>query len=336
MKNPTLVFPSPLSVEVEDRAMPTPGEGELLIRTLRSLISTGTEMTAFRGKFPDSSAWSRHAKYPYLPGYSNVGIVVDAGAGVDRQWIGRRVGTYGSHAAFVVAPCSAGRPIESDQINNEAATFFTIAEIVMNGVRRSQLRWGESVGIYGLGLLGQLTARFAQLAGALPILALDINERRLQMLGGLRSVIPAQASRNDLVQIAREHTRNRLVDVVFEVTGNPSLIPKEFKILRPQGRFVVLSSPKDKTSFDFHDLCNAPSYTIIGAHNASHPTHATLDNPWTSTRDGELFFDLLACGAIEMESLISHRVPFSQAVDWYPQLDDPRSDTMGVVLIWPD
>jgi 2-desacetyl-2-hydroxyethyl bacteriochlorophyllide A dehydrogenase len=316
--------------------MPIPGEGEVLIRTLRSLISTGTELTVYRGTFPTSSAWSRHAKYPYLPGYSNVGVVVDVGPGVDRQWIGKRVGTYGYHAAYVVEQCTVARPIESDQISNDAATFFTIAEIVMNGVRRSQLRWGESAGVYGLGLLGQITVRFAQVAGAFPVLAIDVNAHRLKLLGDHPAVVPILAGRDDLMEIATLRTRNRMVDVVFEVTGNPALIAHQFEVLRPQGRFVVLSSPKDKTSFDFHDHCNAPSYTIIGAHNASHPTHATLDNPWTCNRDGELFFDLVANGLLEVESLISHRVPFGEATEWYPRLDVPGCDTMGVILTWPE
>ncbi len=95
-------------------------------------------------------------------------------------------------------------------------------------------------------------------------------------------------------------------------------------------------SPKDKTWFDSHHLCNAPSFTIIGADNASHPTHATLDNPWTCTRDSELFFDLVACGMRAVEPLVSHHVPFSQATEWHPRLDVPGSDTMKVVLTWSE
>ena len=50
-------------------------------------------------------------------------------------------------------------------------------------------------------------------------------------------------------------TRERSLDVVFEVTGAPDLIPDEFEGLRSMGRFMVFSSPQGKTTFDFHDLC---------------------------------------------------------------------------------
>ncbi len=335
MKNPTLVFPGPQSITIEDREVPTPSEGQLLIRTQRTLVSTGTELTVYRGEFPESSSWSRLAKYPFLPGYSNVGVVVEVGVGVDASWIGKRVGTYGPHAAYVVAPCDQARLIHSDRVSDEVATFFTIAEIVLNGVRRSQVRLGESVAVYGLGLLGQLAARFARLSGALPVLGIDMSPYRLSLLESHESVIPVQAGQGDITSLVKQHTRDRLVDVVFEVTGNASLIPSEFDVLRNQGRFVVLSSPRDKTLFDFHDLCNAPSYTIIGAHNYSHPNHATPDNPWTYLRDGELFFDLVASGSLDIEPLISHRASFEEAVSWYPRLDQARDDAMGVVFTWP-
>jgi threonine dehydrogenase-like Zn-dependent dehydrogenase len=129
-------------------------------------------------------------------------------------------------------------------------------------------------------------------------------------------------------------TRGRLAEVVFEVTGLPNLIPKQFETLHRQGRYVVLSSPRGKTSFDFHDLCNAPSYTIIGAHNMSHPPLATPDYPWTMHRHAELFFDLVAEGKLAIDPLISHRERYTEAPRLYDMLLRDRSAAMGVVLDW--
>jgi len=125
-----------------------------------------------------------------------------------------------------------------------------------------------------------------------------------------------------------------MADLAFEVTGNASLIPSEFSALRKQGRFVILSSPRGKTEFDFHDLCNGPSFSIIGAHNFSHPPVATLDNPWTMERDAEFYFDLLSDGEIDVEKLISHRVNYAEAGDIYSQLLEDRSSAMGVIIDW--
>ncbi len=127
-----------------------------------------------------------------------------------------------------------------------------------------------------------------------------------------------------------------MADVAFEVTGDASLIPSQLKALHAQARYVVLSSPRGKTAFDFHDLCNSRSYTIIGAHNMSHPTHATPDYPWTMNRHAELFFDLVADGALQIDGLISHRAHYSEAPRFYEMMLRDRSALMGVILDWTE
>jgi 2-desacetyl-2-hydroxyethyl bacteriochlorophyllide A dehydrogenase len=316
---------------VEDREVPEPGPDQVLIRTRRTLISTGTELTILSGEFPPESAWSAYGRFPFIPGYDNVGTVTELGEGVDRSWRGQRVGTYAAHAAWVTAPVAALRPI-ADQVGDEQAAFFTLAEIVMNGVRRGQVTWGEAVVIYGAGLLGQLAARFCRLAGARPVIVVDVSEGRLELLP--QGVCRAQGKDGEVVESVAELTRGRMADVVFEVTGIPELVPEEFQVLRPQGRMVVLSSPRGSSAFDFHDLCNAPSYTIIGAHNSSHPPLETPGTPWTQQRHAALFFDLLSDGAMEVSSLISHRVPFRSAPQVYQMLLRDRTQAMGVLLEW--
>lgn len=67
-------------------------------------------------------------------------------------------------------------------VSDDEASIFTIGIIVMNGVRRSRIEWGESVAVFGLGLLGQLTARFAAICGARPVICIDTADPRLKLL----------------------------------------------------------------------------------------------------------------------------------------------------------
>ena len=333
--NPTIVFLAPLNVAIEDRPVPTPGEGELLIRTRCTLISTGTELTILSGDVPPASRWAQFAQFPRTAGYNNIGDVIDGGPGVARSWIGQRVATYGAHARYVTALDSSALPVRPD-VADEQAVFFTIAEIVMNGVRRGAVRWAEAVVVHGVGLLGQFAVRLCRLCGARPVIAVDVADSRLGYLPDDVAVFPVNSAREDLAACVSATTKGRMADVAFEVTGNPDLIPEELAVLREQGRLVVLSSPGGETLFDFHDLCNAPSYTIIGAHNSSHPPHATPGNPWTLLRHRELFFDLLADGELEVTALISHQVPYGEASGAYEMLLADRSHAMGVVLAWGD
>lgn len=331
--NPTVVFVQPRRVEIQDRDIPTPAAGQLLIRTRRTLISTGTELTILTGEFPADSVWARYGKFPFVPGYDNIGDVVEVGPETDASWIGKRVGTYGAHAAYVTAAATTARLVQRD-IPDDHAVFFTLAEIVMNGIRRGRVAWGEAVVVYGAGLLGQLTARFCRLAGARPVVVVDVADARLQRLPQDVALLAVNPRTRNAVDVVREATRGRMADVVFEVTGDPDLIPDEFAVLHKMGRLVVLSSPRGKTAFDFHDLCNSPSYTIIGAHNSSHPLVATFDNPWTNQRDAEFFFDLVADGEVDLSPLISHRERYGEAVRLYDMLVQDRTPAMGVLLEW--
>src|SRR5208282_5362315 len=190
--------------------------------------------------------------------------------------------------------------------------------------------------VYGLGILGQLAARFAQIAGARKVFGVDVADARLALLPESPSIVPTDARHGEIAPRVRNANRGRLADVVFEVTGDPSLITGEFSALRRQGRFVVLSSPRGPALFDFHDLCNAPSYTIIGAHEMSHPAAETLDNPWTNLRHYELFFDYIAARRLDVAPLLSHRVPYAQAPATYRKLLTDRSSYMGVLIDWRD
>lgn len=328
-----MVFTQPRQVAIEDRGIPVPKEGELLIKTRRTLISTGTELTILNGQFPRDSAWANYGKFPFVPGYNNIGEVIGAGPNVDREWIGKRVASYGSHALYVIAGAESVRTIERD-VPEDQVVFFTIAEIVMNGVRRGRIDWGDAVALYGAGLLGQLTARFCRLCGARPVFVIDVANNRLRYLPDDPQVVKLNPNEIDVVSAVDKGTRGRNASVVFEVTGSAALIPSEFRVLRRQGRFVVLSSPGGETTFDFHDLCNSPSFTIIGAHNSSHPAHATPENPWTMKRHFELFVDLLADGELDVSPLISHREPYKRAVELYQMLLSDRSQAMGVMLEW--
>ena len=330
--NDTIVFEAEERVIVKSRDVPSPDSGEVLVETERTLISTGTELTILSGDVPAGSSWDNIVDYPFVPGYNNVGTVVETGEGVEAYEPGQRVATTGDHAAYILADADNCRPVPAD-LSADEAVFFTIAVIVSNGVRRSDLTWGEGVVVYGLGLLGQLAARICHVAGARPVVGVDLAAERRDYLPSTPGFLPVDPTEREPAA-ALESATGRLADVVFEVTGNPDIIPTELEALREQGRFVVLSSPKGETLFDFHDLCNSPSYRIIGAHNSSHPPTATPDNPWTQKRHCELFFEYLEQEAFDVESLISHRSHYADAPELYEMLLKDRTEAMGVVLEW--
>lgn len=291
-------------------------------------------MTAFSGDYPKGSAWAACFPYPFSPGYAAAGIIVETGEGVKKEWIGKKVTHCGKHSQYEVLPLDQIHPVQRQEIPDEEAVFFIIAQIVMRGIRMSGITWGDSAVVFGAGLLGHFAACLSRIAGARPVFSVDTADFRLSRLPDKAGIITINPSKQDQIKIIKEHTRERMADIVFEVTGNAGIIPDEFKVLHDQGRFVIISSPRDKTLFDFHDLCNRPSHTIIGAHNYSHPSAATMENPWTAQRHTELFFDLAADNALQVKEIISHRVSWRQAPEIYHALLRDRSDYLGVIINW--
>ena len=127
-----------------------------------------------------------------------------------------------------------------------------------------------------------------------------------------------------------------MADIVIETTGNSEVIPKEFLVLRKQGKLVIVSSPRGVTDFDFNDLCSIGSYTIIGSHNNSHPKYATPDNPWTFERDTAFHFALIMNKLYDPLPMITHRFPCDDAIDAYNVLIEDRTRALAVHLSWTD
>ncbi len=344
-KNATLYFPKVREAAFRESDVPVPGAGELLIKTSRTLISTGTEMTAYCGEFEPGTNWEKHFSCPYYPGYNNIGTVVGLGEGMESEWLGKRVATNCSHAAYVVKSLHGSENQAKgksechcvpDPVSDDDAVFFTIPQIVMNGIRTSKIQWGECAVVYGLGLLGQFAVRFLLETGAYPVIGVDSSEHRLELLPDSPLVVRVNPLKENVEDILLRANSGRKADVVIELTGNAGLLQKEASLLREKGRLVILSSPKHAVEFDFQDFCAWPSVSIIGAHNFSHPDYPQADYPWTAGRHVNMFFDLVRLGVLDMKGLVSRKLNWKDAPEAYRILDRNRGGEMGIILDWND
>ena len=332
-----IVFPEPMKVEIEKFDVREPTTEEVLIETEATLISTGTELTALTGDFPEKSAWSTYVRYPFTPGYSSVGRIVKVGSEVRDFNIGDRVAAHAPHATHAIVRADRVTRVP-ENVDVESACFHTIAAGVMNSVRLAKISLGDAVVVVGLGLLGQMAVIFSRMAGAYPVIAIDLAEKRLEWarISGATHILRAD-DWTYVKDAVKQITRGRMADKVFEVTGNPNVIPKAITLAkRNLGCFVVLSSPRGKTTLDFHDEVNSPSRIIIGTHFSSQPEYETPYNPWTRKRNTELFFDLLSSGYLTINHLITHRYRWREAKKAYNMLLEDRTRALGVILKFKD
>lgn len=328
-----VVFRAPREVAVEPVAIAPPGPGEVLARATCSLISTGTELTALSGEFPPDSGWARYVRYPWVAGYSFVGVVEAVGEEVDTFRPGDRVGSFARHSTHATFAAARAWHLPAG-VTDEEAAFAVLAEIAFNGVRRGRVTFGESVAIVGAGLLGQLAAQICRRAGAHPVIVIDPAEPRLAIARELADVEAIAAPADAAREAVRTLTAGAGADCVLEVTGNPHAAAGAISLARDLGRIVILGSPRGPSTIDLHDEVHARGLEIVGAHNRTHPPAPSPHTPWTIERHIALFFDWVGRRWLDVARLATHRYPWRQAPAAYAMLLADRSRALGVLLDW--
>ena len=333
VKSKQIVFTAPRHVAIEERELNQPEAEQVLIKSLFTLVSTGTELTALTGEFPQNSAWARYVRYPFSPGYDNVGEIVALGESAEGLKAGDKVFCWAPHCQFALMNFKSVYKVPEDLPLKEVA-FAALGQIALNGVRLGEIALGESIVIIGMGPVGQLALQLARLSGGFPIIAVDLSEKRLEIARSHGADLASSSGGENLEEEIKCLTRGRMADVVFEVTGNQKAIPRALRLLKRRGKLVILGSPRGKVEVDFHDEVHTLGLRIIGAHNSMHTPYETPYNQWTLERDMELFLDLLRSGRITVKSLISHVFPWREAPKAYQMLLEDRTQTMGVLFDW--
>lgn len=184
--------------EIRVQALRAPAQGELLIRTLASAISRGSESLVFRGEVPETE-WRRmrcpfqegEFPAPVKYGYSAVGIVEDGPA----ELLGRRVFCLHPHQDRFVVPADAVVEVPAD-VPNRRATLAANMETAINGLWDAAPGPGDRVAIVGAGVVGCLSAALAARLPGAEVELIDIDPARCSTAAalGCRFALPEMAS----------------------------------------------------------------------------------------------------------------------------------------------
>jgi predicted dehydrogenase/threonine dehydrogenase-like Zn-dependent dehydrogenase len=263
---------------VLDAPVPACRPGGVLVQSLFSLISTGTEMMKVReaklsmvGKArarPDQvrkvldtvaqqGAMATYKKVTsrldsYTPlGYSLCGVVVEVGSGADEFKVGDLVAAAGNeyalHAEYNWIPVNLCAAVPAN-VAPEHAAFSTVGAIAMHGIRRAEPQLGETALVIGLGLIGQLVVRLL-VAGGIRVVGLDMIEDRCRMAEQAGAVLCAAPDADGMAALAAsldQLTGGRGADQVFLAAGGSSNAPVETaaKLARDRARVVDIGKTK--------------------------------------------------------------------------------------------
>ena len=263
---------------VLDVPVPACQPGGVLVRSLYSLISTGTEMMkvsearmSLIGKArarPDQvrklldsmaqqgalatyqKAMNRLDSYTPL-GYSLCGIVVEVGAGAEEFSVGQLVAAAGNefalHAEVNWVPTNLCVPVP-DGVAAEHAAFATVGAIAMQGVRRAEVGLGETACVIGLGLIGQLVVRLL-VASGVQVVGLDVVEARCraaEKAGALSCAAPDEEGLREIERVLLDRTGGLGADHVLLAAGGDSNGPVEAaaRLARDRARVVDIGKTR--------------------------------------------------------------------------------------------
>ena len=319
MKNPNILFTSAGVAELVERPAPEPQSGEVLVRLVRSCISSGTERANLVG-VPDSGVGIFGAPatttWPRQSGYSSSGVVEAVGAGVTSLKSGDRVAlSWSHHAQLVCLPATQAYPIP-DGVSFEQAAFAHIATFPLAAIRKCRLEIGESAIVMGQGVLGQLAVLLLRAAGAAPVLAADpvaAKRDRARALGADFALDPTApdfaAQAKALCPSEWRKIFGRVAmsgpQVGIEVTGVGAALDNVLDAIAPFGRIALLGCTRDSNfTIDYYHKVHGRGVTLVGAHTACRPEAESAPGWWTTRDDAQAFLRLLELGRLSLDGFV--------------------------------
>lgn len=318
---------------------------EVRLRTLYSGISAGTELTAYRGTNPYlHKRWdaehrlflptdSSSQPYPVSDwGYEEVGEVVEIGDQVTGVQVGDVVyGTWGHRTHHVVVQEYAARRLLPAGLEPILGIFSHIGSIALNGVHDASIRVGETVAVFGLGVVGQIVAQVARRSGA-QVIGVDLIPSRLekaQDLGAIHVALNPQTG--SPAERIKQLTDGRGADVCIEVSGSTAALHEAIRATAYSAKVIALgffqgeASGLDLGEEFHHNRVNLVCCQISGV-------APQLTYRWDRDRLVQTFMRLQAEGALDLKPLISHIIPLAEAAEAFCLLDETPEAALQVVL----
>lgn len=312
---------------------------QVLVRTLLSAISAGTELLVYRGEFPrdlpvDESiqALEGEFSYPLKYGYSSVGQVIETGAGINPDWLGRQVFAFQPHCSAFVSRPEALHPVPED-VSPEEAVFLPNMETAVNLLMDGAPLVGEQAAVFGQGIVGLLTTALLAQFPLASLVTLDryaLRRRASLALGAHGSYDPAEPGSIEAIRSVLQGTRPYAgADLVYELSGSPEALNQALEVTGFYGRIVVGSwYGRKRANLDLGGRYHRSRMRMTSSQVSS--LSPELSGRWSKARRFQVAWEALR--KIQPSQFITHRFPLSQAQHAYRQLDQHPEETLQVVF----
>lgn len=353
--------------ELVDVPAPRVDRNGLLVRTVRSLISPGTErMLVDFGR----AGWLNKARQqpekvrqvidkartdgvlqtieavrskldqPLPLGYCNVGVVVDVGSEVRGFAVGDRVVSNQAHAELVAVSRNLCARIPHD-VSDDAAAFTVLSAIALQGIRLAAPTLGERFVVTGLGMIGLLAVQLLRANGC-RVLGIDPDPSKAELAKQFGADVVALDRGEDPLSVAAAFSGGHGVDgvIITAATRSNEPVAQGARMCRKRGRIVlvgVAGLELDRADFYQKEISFQVSCSYGPGRYDPEYEEKGHDYPlgfvrWTEQRNFEAVLDMIAGGSLEVAPLITHRYAFDQAPAAYELLSGASEPHLGILL----
>lgn len=335
MKARALICSDKQTFSIEEVILADPTPDQVVIRTHWSGVSVGTEFALIRKKI----SWG---PYPLCTGYMGTGVIESVGAEVDDFEVGDAVyfrandamalddGTAvscvsGAHCSAIVTRPGGTHGIAKmpPGAAMDTASMYVLPAVGLNGVDTANPRMGETVVVYGVGLIG-LGVVAACVNRGCTVIAVDLDDRQLGMAGTLGADHRVNGRTDDVPSVIQQ-LKPGGADVVFECTGLPACINPAIALCREHGRFV----------WQGNYGAEPVSMHFLPAHGRRLQMFFPCDDGGPACR--RTVVKQMAMGTLAWQHAITHRIPHTEAPVLYRSiLEGAVSGTVGAIVNWQE
>ncbi|MDX2128115.1 MAG: chlorophyll synthesis pathway protein BchC [Chloroherpetonaceae bacterium] len=238
MRTKAVVFTGPNQIEIQDVGLREMTDEDVLVRTVWSSVSAGTEKMLLSGKLPTMQM----TQFPVIPGYETVGKIIGRGDHVPEELLGKYVyvsgsfGYVGVNAAFggashnLVSPAHKVTLLDSLE-NPMLGILLPLASTALHIIDLAAVR-NKRILILGQGAVGLLVAEFARLFGASFIAATDLNAARLEKSAAHLRINLTETGSADVLMATP-------FDAVIDCTGSMNAIAESLRYLKMNAAVIL-------------------------------------------------------------------------------------------------
>lgn len=341
MEVQALHFVAPRQVAVTKEILPPPGIGQVLVQTLVSAISPGTELLIYRGLAPPDlarddtiAALAGNFSFPLKYGYSLVGRVVELGSGVAPGWEQRLVFAFHPHESHFLANPDELLPLPNS-LTPEEAVFFPNLETAITLLMDGRPMIGEQVAVFGQGIVGLLLTSLLSRWPLSALVTLDLHPRRRLLSEELGAIVSLDSGEPDAMERLKAYLQGTGpyagADLTYELTGNPEALDQAIAATGFSGRVVIGSWYGVKKSIlNLGGRFHRSRIRLISSQVST--IAPELTGRWDNSRRYGLTWRMLEM--VKPGRFITHRFPLSQADQAFELIDGNPAEAIQVILTY--